>query len=121
MSTTRKKALAHDECPWEAGELGQSEEHVRVATAEEMAEVDSALGLQMISIRLQKGLLDALKEIAKYHGIGYQPMIRDLLNRFARSEIKTILESRLSGLEKEPPTEAPMKPVDDFVARLKAA
>lgn len=117
---TRKKTLDNGECLWESGQLGQSEQHVRVATPEEMAEVDAALGLQMISIRLQKGLIDALKEIANYHGIGYQPMIRDLLNRFARSEIKTILESRLSGLEKEP-EEPPMKPVDDFVARLKAA
>jgi hypothetical protein len=120
MSTTRKKALDQAQCPWESGELGRSEEHVRVATPEEMAQVDSALGLQMISIRLQKSLITALKEIAEHHGIGYQPMIRDLLTRFARSEIRTILEGRLSGLEKEP-AEPRMKPVDDFVARLKAA
>lgn len=117
MATTRNKVPVEDACPWESGKLGRSEEHVRVATPEEMAAVDNALGLQMISIRLQKGLLEALKDIAKFHGIGYQPMIRDLLNRFARSEIRTLMEMRLHGLEHEP-GEAPMKPVDDFMARI---
>jgi hypothetical protein len=117
MATTRNKVPAEDACPWESGELGRSEVHVRVATPQEMAAVDDALGLQMISIRLQKRLLEALKDIAKFHGIGYQPMIRDLLNRFARSEIRTLMEMRLHGLEHEP-GETPMKPVDDFMARI---
>lgn len=121
MATTRKKTAAHDTNPWETGALGLSEEHVRVATDAEMREVDDALELQMISIRLQKGLLEALKEIAGHHGIGYQPMIRDLLNRFARSEIRTILQDRLSSLDDKASSVPPMKPVDDFVERLKVA
>ena len=100
MTAPRKKTASPHDCLWESGELGMSEEHVRVATPEEMAEIDEALGLQMISIRLQKGLLEALKEIAKYHGIGYQPMIRDLLERWAVGEIKSILETRLKENEK---------------------
>lgn len=119
MSTTRKGA---DEATlWETGELGQSEDHVRVATAAEMAELDDALGLQMISIRLQKGLVSALKEIAEHHGIGYQPMIRDLLNRFAVSEIRTILHERLADLEKNQSKTPAMKPVDEFMSKIKAA
>lgn len=121
MTTIRKKIADHDSNPWETGALGQSEEHVRVATDAEMHEVDDALELQMISIRLQKGLLEALKEIARYNGVGYQPMIRDLLNRFARSEIRTILQDRLSSLDDNDTSVPPMKPVDDFVERLKAA
>lgn len=121
MSTTRKSTVANRECPWESGALGQSEEYVRVATDAEMQEVDDALELQMISIRLQKGLLGALKEIARHHGIGYQPMIRDLLNRFAVSEIRTILTDRLTGLDEDQSKIPPMKPVDDFVSKLKAA
>lgn len=121
MATIRKKKVAREVDPWETGALGQSEEHVRVATDAEMREVDDALELQMISIRLQKGLLDALKEIAKYNGIGYQPMIRDLLNRFARSEIRTILQDRLSTLDDNASSVPPMKPVDDFVEKMKAA
>lgn len=121
MATIRKKKVAHAVDPWETGALGQSEEHVRVATDAEMREVDDALELQMISIRLQKGLLDALKEIAKHNGIGYQPMVRDLLNRFARSEIRTILQDRLSTLDDKASSVPPMKPVDDFVEKMKAA
>ena len=44
----------------------------------------------MISIRLQKDLIKKLKLIAKYHGIGYQLLIRDLLQRFARNELMQI-------------------------------
>lgn len=121
MSTTRKNAPAQKACPWETGELGQSEEHVRVATDAEMREVDDALELQMISIRLQKGLLCALKDIARHHGIGYQPMIRDLLNRFAMSEIRTILQDRLANLDDNESKTPPMKPVDDFMSKIKAA
>lgn len=121
MSTGHKNPNAPPDCPWESGQLGQSEEHVRVASDHEMQEVDDALELQMISIRLQKGLLAALKEIAAHHGIGYQPMIRDLLNRFARSEIRTILQDRLEDLD-ESETDVPaMKPVDDFVSKIRAA
>lgn len=121
MSNAHKKATPELECLWEAGVLGRSEEHVRVATDSEMREVDDALDLQMISIRLQKGLLQALKEIAGHHGIGYQPMVRDLLNRFARSEIKTILQDRLSNLDEDESGVPAMKPVDDFVKRMKVA
>lgn len=121
MSNAHKKMAPESELPWETGALGQSEEHVRVATNSEMREVDDALDLQMISIRLQKGLLQALKEIAAHHGIGYQPMVRDLLNRFARSEIKSILQDRLSSLDDDASDVPAMKPVDDFMNKLKVA
>lgn len=91
MSTTEQ---------WESGELGRSGEHAVVAT-DAKAAVDEALGLQLISIRLQKKLVADLKSIAEYHGIGYQPMVRDLLNRFVQSEIKKIPNARLSELEEQ--------------------
>lgn len=75
---------------WESGELGRSEEHAIVAPAELCAALDSNLGLQLVSIRLQRQLIDSLKLIAKYRGVAYQPLIRDLLNRFATSELKDI-------------------------------
>lgn len=81
--------------PWETGELGRSLEHAVSSPPEESRAVDEALGLQLISIRLQKSLIATLKQIAAYHGIGYQPMIRDLLNRFAASEIQQILQTQL--------------------------
>lgn len=66
---------------WESRELGTSEEHVRKSTVDAAA-VDEALGLKPISIRMQKGMIDDLKAIAALHGVGYQPLIRQILARF---------------------------------------
>ena len=95
-TTTRKIArtkLRVEESPWEYGELGRDEAHVRVADAAEEAALDEALCMQLISVRLQAGLIKDLKLIAGYHGIGYQPLLRDVLNRFARAELRTIAEN----------------------------
>jgi predicted DNA binding CopG/RHH family protein len=71
---------------WENGTLGRDENHVRRSTLEREAAVDAALGLKLISVRLEAALIDKLKFIASHNGVGYQPLIRDVLNRFARSE-----------------------------------
>lgn len=101
---------------WEDGTLGTDAAHaVRVPAAS--AALDEAMELQLISIRLQKNLIDNLKAIAAHHGIGYQPMIRDLLNRFALSEAKRIFNEKLFELERQgheeqestPPVESFMK------------
>lgn len=75
---------------WEDGELGQSEEHA-VRSSRDREEhlnemIDNALDLKMISIRLQEGLIDALKTIAERKGIGYQPLIRQVLNEYVRED-----------------------------------
>ncbi len=81
--------------PWE--ELDQDlEENTIVASNEQNKEIDDALGLQMVSIRLQKKLIKKLKIIADHHGVGYQHLIRDLLNRFDESELKCIQEKHKS-------------------------
>ncbi len=89
------------DCAWDDGVLGRSAEHVVVASAAECKEVDESLGLQPISIRLQKTLISNLKLIAQYHGIAYQPMIRDLLNRFAASEITQIARQLAEEADKQ--------------------
>ncbi|MBC8950174.1 BrnA antitoxin family protein [Xenorhabdus sp. TS4] len=53
--------------------------------------INEALDLQPISIRLNKSLIEDLKMIADLNGLGYQPLIRQVLNRFANSEKKRIL------------------------------
>jgi len=75
---------------WESGEYGLDEAFVKVTDAAEAAEIDGALDLKMISIRLQNDLIKKLKIIAKYHGIGYQSLIRNLLHKFVRSELLQI-------------------------------
>lgn len=91
MAKLEAVAAAEDApCKWETGELGRDPKHVERATPEQKQEIEAALGLQMISIRLQKELLTELKLIAEYRGIGYQPLIRDILSRFARTEMMQI-------------------------------
>lgn len=75
---------------WEDGSLGRDAEHAAPASAELAQQVDDALGLQMISIRLHKELIDDFKMIAQFHKLGYQPLMRDALKRFAEAEVKKI-------------------------------
>lgn len=72
---------------WDKGEFGVEEAFVKVTEATEAAEIDGALELKMISIRLQNNLIAKLKVIAKFHGIGYQSLIRNHLHKFVRSEL----------------------------------
>jgi len=73
-----------NEKAWDNRELGASEEYVGKATSEQEKKLDEALGLHTISIRLQKNLIDNLKNLAEKDGIGYQPYIRQLLMRHVR-------------------------------------
>jgi predicted DNA binding CopG/RHH family protein len=110
--------------PWEGLDDDLDDSNVTAVPLEEAQKIDDALGLQMISIRLQRSLLDNLKIIAKHHGIGYQPLIRDLLNRFARSELQCILhelvktqQAKIEQLQNETSSQAPLGPIDEFLAR----
>lgn len=77
------------------GPLGNDEKYVERAPAGDAAAVDAALGLQPISIRLQRDLLDNLKALAQLHGLGYQPLIRQVLTRFVDCELKAMLRDRV--------------------------
>ena len=66
---------------WDNRELGASEKHVRKAAPDREKALDKRLGLQTISIRLQKSLIENLKRLAKKDGIGYQPYVRQILTR----------------------------------------
>jgi predicted DNA binding CopG/RHH family protein len=80
----RKIEVDDDAELWESKQLGASAEHARRVSSAESKQVDYALGLQAISIRLQKELVEQLKELARRDGIGYQPYIRQLLTRHVR-------------------------------------
>ena len=75
---------------WEDGQLGRDEAHAQVAPKEMELQIDDGMGLQMISIRLQKELIEDYKKIAEFYGVGYQPLMRDALKRFAETEFKKI-------------------------------
>lgn len=87
----------HSDDKWESGELGASEQHVRKVSPERERAVDDALGLQIISIRLQKALIEELKLIAQNEGIGYQPLIRQILTRFVRETSQSHGRLRAAG------------------------
>ena len=76
---------------WESGALGKSEAHVRKATTEVSQQIDDALGLQAISIRLPKATIELYKNLAKVHGVGYQPLMRDAIVRWPEGELKKLL------------------------------
>lgn len=89
---------------WDSGALGQEEEFVKKADFDEAA-FNETLELQMISIRLQKSLIEDLKAFAKIHEIGYQPLIKIILQRWVDGELKTlgsqIMKERLQELEEQ--------------------
>ena len=86
---------------WDARELGASEEYVQVASGIDESTIDAALELHPISIRLQKSLVEDLKHVAKIHGLGYQPLMRQVLTRFVESEKKRILRETRNQLEND--------------------
>jgi len=93
MSDKMKKVQDTVEA-WEDGTLGQDEKFASVAESIEESALNEAAGLQMISIRLQRSLIEDFKNIAEINGIGYQPLIRQVLKRFADAEKKQILREK---------------------------
>lgn len=78
---------------WEDGTLGSSMEHAAPAPGELERAIDESLGLQAISIRMSKQLIDAYKLIAAHHGVGYQPLMRDILQRAVPDLMKEVMEA----------------------------
>ncbi|WP_155518313.1 hypothetical protein [Ralstonia solanacearum] len=86
---------------WDAGVLGTDEQHAQAVSADVREAVDKTLGLQAVSIRLPKTLIDDFKLIAKIHGMGYQPLMREALIRFAEGEMKVLVIQYAERLEQE--------------------
>jgi hypothetical protein len=102
---------------WESGEYGRSDEHVGIAPEGESLQLDSDLAMKLVSIRLPIPLIEALKAIAGHHGIAYQPMIRDLLTRFARAEFQHIAHDLDSQMRAAQETDDSSPPVEAFMRR----
>ena len=78
---------------WDERTLGADEAHVQVADPTQETALDDALGLQSISIRLPKQLISQYKLIAHFHGVGYQPLMRDVMARFVPAALREILQA----------------------------
>lgn len=96
--TKPAKIQAADDA-WENGALGEDFAHASPATDNIENQIDEALELQLISIRLQKSLIEDFKAIASLSGVIYQPLMRQVLTRFADCEKKRILREMASQME----------------------
>jgi hypothetical protein len=82
---------------WENGTLGRSDAHARKVSQELEQQIDDALGLQAISIRLPRATIETYKNLAEMHGVGYQPLMRDAICRWADSELKMMLAGAIQS------------------------
>lgn len=109
--------------PWEDFD-SDLEEFATSPTEAQKEEIDSVLAMQMISIRMPRDLVDRMKAIAKVHGIGYQPLIRVAVERFARYEIRRILnefEQSQKHLEELRRADCDDPEVDEWLPRKRSA
>lgn len=96
---------------WDNNILGNDARFAEVATDVNQANIDEALGLKMISIRLENDLIDAFKNIASLRGgIGYQTLMRQVLKRFADCEMKQLLRDAAANAVKAAEAVAVAKP-----------
>ena len=101
MSAKDKDKATAVEDPWESEKLGADDKHVKPADPAVGAQIDEITGLQMISIRLDKSLIESFKLLSAFHGVGYQPLMRDALKRFAEAELKAIVSGVVESQRKE--------------------
>lgn len=97
---------------WENRSLGNDENFVEVVDEAQEEAVNEASGTQLISIRMQKSLIDDFKMIASLNGgIGYQTLMKQIMQRFVCSEKKRIFNELISEKLKSQQKEAVNKPV----------
>lgn len=108
MATAKKK---YGPDAWDTGELGRDAQYTVAVDESYDAALDEALGLQSISIRLPKQLINQYKLISHFHGVGYQPLMRDVLQRFVKGAMQEILEEQIKVADAKAPKEplVPMK------------
>jgi predicted DNA binding CopG/RHH family protein len=92
MHMSKLKTAVPDEHAFTAEDLANENVQIGIVGDEQEAEIDAALDLHAISIRLPKKLLEELKFIAKLNNIGYQPLIRNHLEVYVAAELKFIMQ-----------------------------
>ena len=90
-----KKIPASDEA-WESGELGNDPKFAKVFEGDIQPQIDEAIAMQPISIRLPTSLIETFKLLGQEHGLGYQPLMRRVLTRFAEAEMKRVLNEHIA-------------------------
>lgn len=93
--------IAGTEEAWESRQLGADAAFAKPVSPEYTQKIEESLGLQMISIRLDRGLIESFKAISAFHGLGYQPLMRDALKRFAEHELRNIVQGVVESQRKK--------------------
>jgi hypothetical protein len=101
VSKTELERLSQGGDAWESGELGSSAEHAKLAPGGDEKRLDDALGLQLISIRLSKSLIDKVKALAAIEEIGYQPLIRKVLETYTKDNEYKLRSKTLPTTQEE--------------------
>lgn len=82
---------------WDDETLGNDPGAMKVADSAIEAAVDEASGTQLVSIRMQKSMVEAFKAIAASNkGIGYQTLMKQILQRFIDGEMRRVWNEHLA-------------------------
>lgn len=112
---------ASDEA-WDDRSLGADATFVKKADDDIEAIIDESAGLQLISIRLNKSLIDDFKAIAALNnGIGYQTLMRQILKRFVDCEKKRLLNELVAAKQEEQKEQAAAQKTRQTSKQRKAA
>jgi len=97
MTVGDDKILSTEEA-WDSRELGADERFVRSVEMDDETEaaLNAALELKPISIRLPASLIEDYKAISSLMGMGYQPLMRKVLARFAEAEKRKLMNQFIS-------------------------
>lgn len=118
----QEKIVASDEA-WDEKKLGSDERFVSVASDEIAQQILESAGTQLISIRMQKSLIEDLKLISSLNELGYQTLMKQILQRFVECEKKQLFRELVSEklgekLHQQLPDDAQCRPTSK---RKKAA
>ena len=67
---------------WESGALGMNPNTAQRMSDAEQAQVDAALGIKLVSLRLPETLVSDLTDLANSRGVGFAPLIRTILHEY---------------------------------------
>lgn len=76
---------------WESGVLGDLNNAIIANSDINPSKIET----KPYSIRMPISLMDSIKQIAILHEISYQSLIRDILTRFATSEMQYLLKKEI--------------------------
>jgi uncharacterized protein (DUF4415 family) len=84
---SKEAAIQNTAEAWENGELGREAKYAEASPKEVDIQVDKALDLEIISIRLETDLIESFQILGKKYDVSYKPLMRHALKSFIQSQI----------------------------------